>query len=37
MLAVERIVAATAVFGAAHIAMGFIKSSAGGSGGGAPS
>jgi hypothetical protein len=33
MLAVERIVAAAAVFVAAHFAMGFINSSAGGSGG----
>jgi hypothetical protein len=33
MLAIERIVAAAAVLGAAHFAMGFIKSSAGGSGG----
>jgi hypothetical protein len=33
MLAIERIVAAAAVFVAAHVAMGFINSSAGGSGG----
>jgi len=33
MLAIERIVAAAAVFVAAHFAMGFINSSAGGSGG----
>jgi hypothetical protein len=33
MLAVERILAAAAVFVAAHFAMGFINSSAGGSGG----
>jgi hypothetical protein len=33
MLAIERIVAAAAVFIAAHFAMGFINSSAGGSGG----
>jgi hypothetical protein len=33
MLAIERILAATAVFVAAHFAMGFINSSAGGSGG----
>jgi hypothetical protein len=33
MLAIERILAAAAVFAAAHFAMGFINSSAGGSGG----
>ena len=33
MLAIERILAAAAVFVAAHFAMGFINSSAGGSGG----
>lgn len=33
MLAIERIVAAAAVFAAAHFAMGFINASAGGSGG----
>lgn len=33
MLAIERLVAAAAVFVAAHFAMGFINSSAGGSGG----
>lgn len=33
MLAIERIVAAAAVFVAAHFAMGFINSSAGGTGG----
>lgn len=33
MLAIERIVAATAIFVAAHFAMGFVNSSAGGSGG----
>jgi hypothetical protein len=33
MLAIERIVAAAAVFIAAHFAMGFINSSTGGSGG----
>ncbi len=33
MLAIERILAAAAVFVAAHVAMGFINASAGGSGG----
>ena len=33
MLLVERLIAAAAVFVAAHFAMGFINSSAGGSGG----
>jgi hypothetical protein len=33
MLVIERIIAATAVFVAAHFAMGFVNSSAGGSGG----
>lgn len=33
MLAIERLLAATAVFVAAHFAMGFINSSAGGAGG----